>query len=206
MPLQPATSILIKNSPFSPTPGFLRKIGAGSWCHHPMDAYLVWTLSIVLTLIGLAGVIVPLLPGTTLILLAMITHKLLLPGDLSWVVIGWIAVFWFLSVVIDFVGVILGARLFGGGKWGMVGAGGGALIGMFFSLPMLILGTVLGAVAAEKFLAQKSHRASLLAGAGAAVGFLISTIGRLLCAFVMILLFLVAALSTLETPVVEAVF
>jgi uncharacterized protein YqgC (DUF456 family) len=158
-----------------------------------MDAYLVWTLTIVLTLIGLAGVVIPLLPGTSLILIAMIMHKLLLPGDLSWAVIGWIAGFWFVSVIIDFAGLILGTRLFGGGKWGMVGAGGGAVVGMFFSLPMLVLGTVLGAMAAEKFIAKKSHRASLLAGAGAAVGFLISTVGRLFCAFAMVVLFLVAA-------------
>ncbi len=163
-----------------------------------MEAYLVWTLTIVLTLIGLAGVVVPLLPGTTLILIAMITHKLLLPGDISWAIIGWIAGIWLLSVIIDFAGVILGTRLFGGGKWGMVGAGGGAIVGMFFSLPMLILGTVLGAVAAEKFISQKSHRASLLAGAGAAVGFLISTIGRLLCALGMIALFFIAAWSTTD--------
>ena len=105
-----------------------------------------------------------------------------------------------LSVLVDFGGVLLGTRLFGGGEWGMVGAGGGAVVGMFFSLPMLVLGTVLGAVAAEKFIAKKSHRASLLAGAGAAVGFLISTIGRLLCAFAMIGLFLMAALNATQTP------
>ncbi len=169
-----------------------------------MDIYLVWTLTAVLTLVGLAGVVIPLLPGTTLILVAMIVHKLLLPADVSWMVIGWIAAFWFLSVVIDFLGVILGTRLFGGGKWGMLGAGGGAVVGMFFSLPMLVLGTVVGAVAAERFIAQKSHRASLLAGAGAAFGFLISTVGRLLCAFAMIALFLIAALSALEQPIESA--
>ncbi|MDF3056265.1 MAG: hypothetical protein K0R17_480 [Rariglobus sp.] len=172
-----------------------------------MEVYLVWTLTIVLTLVGLAGVVLPLLPGTTLILIAMIVHKLLLPGDVSWAVIGWIAGFWFLSVLIDFLGVILGTRLFGGGKWGMAGAGGGAMIGMFFSLPMLILGTVLGAVAAEKLIAKKTHRASLLAGAGAAVGFLISTVGRLLCAFVMIALFLWAAWTAVNaTPAVPEFF
>lgn len=158
-----------------------------------MDVYLIWTLTGILTLIGLAGVIVPLLPGTTLILLAMIGHKLLLPGDVSWTVIGWIAGFWFLSVIIDFAGVILGTRLFGGGRWGMAGATGGALVGMFFSLPMLVLGTVIGAVAAEKLIAEKSNRESLLAGAGAAFGFLISTAGRLICAFAMIALFVLAA-------------
>jgi uncharacterized protein YqgC (DUF456 family) len=172
-----------------------------------MEVYLVWTLTIVLTLVGLAGVVLPLLPGTTLILIAMIVHKLLLPGDVSWAVIGWITGFWFLSVLIDFLGVILGTRLFGGGKWGMAGAGGGAMIGMFFSLPMLILGTVLGAVAAEKLIAKKTHRASLLAGAGAAVGFLISTVGRLLCAFVMIALFLWAAWTAVNaTPAVPEFF
>lgn len=158
-----------------------------------MEVYLVWVLTVVLSVIGVAGVVVPVLPGTTLIMIAMLVHKLLLPADLSWAVLGWIAVVWVLSVVIDFLGVVLGAKLFGGGKWGMMGAGGGAVIGMFFSLPMLILGTVLGAVAAEKLIAKKSHKASLLAGAGAAVGFIFSTIGRLLCAFVMIALFLWAA-------------
>ena len=160
-----------------------------------MEISLVWTLTVLLTLIGLTGVIIPLLPGTTLILLAMVVHKLLLPGDISWVVIGWIAGFWLLSVFIDFIGVILGTRAFGGGKWGMVGAGGGAMIGMFFSLPMLLLGTVLGAVVAEKLIAQKTNRASLLAGVGAAVGFLVSTIGRLFCAVAMIVLFMLAITS-----------
>lgn len=158
-----------------------------------METYLIWTLTGVLTLIGLAGVVVPLLPGTTLILAAMVVHKFLLPGDVSWVVIGWIAGFWFVSVVVDFAGVMLGARLFGGSRWGMAGAGGGAVIGMFFSLPMLLLGTVVGAVAAERFIAEKSNRASLLAGAGAAAGFLVSTVGRLACAGAMIGLFLLAA-------------
>ena len=164
-----------------------------------MDVYLVWTLTIVLTLIGLAGVVVPLLPGTTLILAAMVVHKLLLPDDLSWAIIAWIGGVWLVSVIVDFAGVILGTRLFGGGKWGMAGAGGGALIGMFFSLPMILLGTVVGAIAAEKLIAEKSNRASLLAGAGAAVGFLISTAGRLICAFAMIALFLFAVWQTYQS-------
>lgn len=172
-----------------------------------MDVYLIWTLTIVLSLIGVAGVVVPVLPGTTLIMIGMLMHKLLRPEDVTWAVIGWIAAIWLLSVMIDFLGVIIGARLFGGGKWGMLGAGGGAVIGMFFSLPMLILGTVLGAVAAEKLIAQKSHRASLLAGAGAAVGFIISTIGRLFCAVAMLVLFIWAAWPAAEaiSPAVEMV-
>ncbi len=153
----------------------------------------IWILTGVLTVVGLLGVIVPLLPGTTLILLAMAVHKLLLPDSVAWAALAWIAAVWLMSVVVDFVGVLLGTRLFGGSRWGMAGAGGGALVGMFFSLPALVLGTIFGALVAERYVARKSRREALRASAGAVFGFVLSTVGRLLCAVAMIVLFLLAA-------------
>jgi len=153
-----------------------------------------WTLTLVLMLIGVAGVVVPLLPGTTLILAATIIHKLILPGDVPWLAIGFITLFWALSIVADVAGVILGTKWFGGSKWGMAGATGGAFVGVFFSLPALLLGTMFGAIAAEKLLARKTDREALKAGFGAATGFVISTVARLACAVVMIALFLIATL------------
>lgn len=158
-----------------------------------MDPALAWMLTVFLLLVGLAGVVIPLLPGTTIILGAAILNKLLLPDALPWMVVGCVAALWLLSVFADFGGVMLGARLFGGGKWGMAGAGGGAFVGMFISLPAILLGAFLGAAAAEKLVAKKSNRASLLAGIGAGVGFLCSTAARLACALAMIAVFLVAA-------------
>jgi len=156
---------------------------------------LTWSLTVTLMLVGLAGVVIPLLPGTTLILAAALIHKMLLPADLSWLAIGFIAGFWLLSIVAEVGGIILGTRWFGGSKWGMAGASGGALVGVFFSLPVLLLGTIFGAIVAEKFLAKQTDRAALKAGLGAATGFVISTIARVICALVMITLLLVAALS-----------
>lgn len=153
----------------------------------------IWFLTCVLTAAGLIGVLVPLIPGTTLILLAFVIHTLALPGSLSWGTMGWIGLAWFASVVVDFVGVLVGTRLFGGTKWGMAGATGGAFIGMFFSLPALLLGTIFGAVVAEKYAAKRTHQESLRAGFGAAVGFVLSTGGRLICAFAMIAIFLAYA-------------
>lgn len=75
----------------------------------------------------------------------------------------------------------------------MAGAGAGALVGMFFSLPALLLGTVFGAVAAERYIAKKSRRESLHAGAGAALGFVLSAAGRLVCGIGMVGLFVVLA-------------
>ena len=153
----------------------------------------VWTLTVMLTLLGLVGVLVPVLPGTTLMLLAMVVHKLILPAGISWGALGWVTLFWFLSVVVDFAGVLIGTRMFGGSKWGIAGASGGAFLGMFFSLPALLLGTICGAIVAERYAAKKTRTESLRAGAGAAVGFVLSTIGRFACAIIMIVLFLLAA-------------
>ncbi len=153
----------------------------------------VWMLTLFLTFIGLVGVLVPLIPGTTLILLGFVIHALALPGSVTWGTMGWILLVWFLSVLIDFLGVLVGTRLFGGTKWGMAGATGGAFVGMFFSLPALLLGTIFGAAVAEKYAAKRTRQESLRAGFGAAVGFVLSTGGRLICAFMMIAIFMAYA-------------
>ncbi len=157
--------------------------------------YLVWTLTLTLMLIGLIGAVVPILPSTLLILGAALIHKLALPGSFSWMAFGWIAFFFLISILVDIGCTLLGTRLFGGTKWGMAGAGGGAMVGMFFSLPGLILSTIFGAMAAEKIGAKRTNREALRSGAGAAVGFVLATIARLICAAIMIGLFLFAALS-----------
>lgn len=165
---------------------------------------IIWSLTTVLMLIGLAGVIVPVLPGNALILFAAVLHRLLLPETVSWGAIGWVAVLCAIAIAADFVGVILGARLFGGGKWGMAGAGTGAFVGMFFSLPAIVIGTVFGAMAAEKLIAKKSGRTSLLAGAGAAAGFLVSTVVRLACALAMIGVFVYDVIEITGIPTAPA--
>lgn len=157
-------------------------------CFRGMDI-LVWSVVVLLMLAGLVGCVVPLLPGTTLILIAVLIQRWLLPETLTWVAVGWIAAVWLLSVLADIGCTLLGTRLLGGGRWGMAGATGGALLGMFFSLPALLLGTALGAVVAEKWGAKRTSGEAWRAGAGAALGFLASSIAKLACAIVMILLF-----------------
>ena len=153
---------------------------------------LYWSLVILLLLAGLVGSAVPLLPGTTLILLGVLLQKWLLAGTITWVAVAWIAAFWLVSLLIDLACTLLGSRLLGGSKWGLAGASGGALAGMFFSLPALILGTFLGAMAAEKFGAKRKDTEALRSGAGAALGFLLGTALRLGCALVMLGIYLLA--------------
>ncbi|HUJ44583.1 MAG TPA: DUF456 domain-containing protein [Opitutaceae bacterium] len=155
---------------------------------------LAWILTAVLLLVGLVGTLVPLLPGTTLILMATALHKLMLPATISWGVVGVIACLWVLSLLVDFGCVLLGTRLGGGSKWGMAGAGGGAIAGAFVSVPALLLGSVVGAMLAEKLVHRRNLRDTLRAGLGAGLGFILGTLGRLACAVAMITLFLVAVL------------
>ncbi len=151
---------------------------------------LVYLLTAALILIGLIGVVVPLLPGTTLILAGMVIHKLLIPNSISGVGLALITLVWGISVLADFAGVLIGTRLAGGTRWGMAGAGFGALVGLWFSVPALILGTLAGAVMAEKVMAGRPDQQALRAGVGAAAGFLLSTLARLACAVLMIIVFL----------------
>jgi len=163
---------------------------------------LVWSVAIFLMLVGLVGSVVPLLPGTTLILAGALLQKWFLPDTLTWLAVGWIAFFWLMSVIADLACTIIGTRLFGGTRWGMAGATGGALVGMFLSLPALLLGTILGAVLAEKWLGKRTNEEALRAGAGAAVGFLLSIFARLGCAIIMIALYVVSISSALPRAAV----
>ena len=103
-----------------------------------MAEFLIWSLSVILICSGLAGVVLPLIPGTLIILVAAFVHHWLRPEELSWTAVGVIAALWGLSVLVEFGSMALGTRWFGGSKWGMAGASGGALVGMFFSLPLII--------------------------------------------------------------------
>jgi uncharacterized protein YqgC (DUF456 family) len=156
---------------------------------------LFYLIALTCALIGFIGTVLPLLPGTTLILIGAVVLKLGVPASLSWTVVAVVAALWLLSVVTDFLGVALGARLGGGGKWAMGGASAGALVGMFWALPGILLGTFLGAALAERCTTDKSIWQNLKAGLGAGAGFLLATGFRVVLALAMVGVMLWAALS-----------
>lgn len=157
--------------------------------------YLWWSLTLLLILVGLVGSVVPLLPGTTLIFAGAVLQRVLLPETIGTAAVVWIGVLWAGSVLADFACTLIGARLLGGSKWGMTGAGGGAFVGMFFSPLAILLGTLFGAVAAEKLLSKRTDRDALKSGLGATLGFLASTVVRLMFALAMVALFVFAVLT-----------
>jgi uncharacterized protein YqgC (DUF456 family) len=82
----------------------------------------------------------------------------------------------------------LGAKKFGATWRGAVGAVFGGVIGLFFSLPGIILGPFLGAMLFET-VGDKEFKAAAKAGAGAVAGLLLGVIGKFSICVIMTALF-----------------
>ena len=103
-------------------------------------------LALLLMAIGVAGSILPGVPSTPVVLIAAIAHKIYFgPAGAAWWVIGVLALFTALSLVMDYVASMYGAKRLGATWRGAVGAIVGGLIGLFFSLPGILIGPFVGA-------------------------------------------------------------
>jgi uncharacterized protein YqgC (DUF456 family) len=144
-----------------------------------MSAWAVWLATLVLALAGVAGSVLPALPSAPLILVAAVLHRWLLPGWVNGWTIVVLSVLALLSVVVDAVCGVLGARGLGGGRWAVLGAGLGAAAGFYFGPIGLVLGCFAGAAGFEAAFDRKSWNAAVKAGVGAALGFLVGSAARL---------------------------
>jgi uncharacterized protein YqgC (DUF456 family) len=153
---------------------------------------LLWALAVILVVVGLAGILLPALPGTILIfaglLLAAWADGFTRVGAATLVVIGAIGA---ASYGVDFVAAALGAKRLGASPRAMAGAALGTLLGLFLGLPGLIIGPFVGAVLGELSVHRDLARAGR-AGLAAWIGFAIGTAVKVAMAFSMIAIFLAA--------------
>jgi uncharacterized protein YqgC (DUF456 family) len=80
--------------------------------------------------------------------------------------------------VVDFAATSLGAKRVGASWMAVAGAAVGTIVGLFFSLPGLILGPFVGAVLGE-YLARRNRDQALKAGIGTWIGIMLGTAGKL---------------------------
>jgi len=142
-------------------------------------------------LAGLVGSIVPVLPGTPVILVAAIAHRLYFgaAGASNWVLAS-LVLLTLLSFGFDYLASVLGARKLGATWRGVLGALAGAIVGVFFSLPGIILGPFIGALLLE-LAGGRQLKPAARAGFGALLGLLAGAVGKLAICVAMIALFLV---------------
>jgi len=147
------------------------------------------SLTLLVMLAGLIGSLLPVLPGTPLILAAVIGHRLYFgTASVSNFVLLVLVGLMLVSLVFDFLASMFGAKKFGATWLGVTGAVIGGIIGLFFSLPGIILGPFLGAMLFE-MLGDKEFKKAAHAGLGATLGLLLGIVGKFSIGVVMIILF-----------------
>lgn len=155
---------------------------------------LLWVLAVILVVVGLAGIILPALPGTILIfaglVLAAWADHFTRVGATTIVVIGLLAVS---SYGVDFAAAAIGAKALKASRRAMVGAALGTVAGLVFGLPGIIIGPFAGAVLGELTLHGDWKRAGR-AGVSAWIGFAIGIAIKVGLAFAMIGIFIAAFL------------
>ena len=149
----------------------------------------LYLFSAILVLIGLAGTIVPALPGIPLIFAGL----WLAAGTDGYRHVGtwWlamIAVLGAIGFVVDFVATAMGAKRVGASRLAIWGAMIGTVTGMFFGIPGLLLGPFVGAVIGELMTGNSVLRSTHV-GVGTWLGWLLGTLVKLVISLAMIGLF-----------------
>jgi len=109
---------------------------------------LWWTLTILLMLAGLAGTVIPLIPGPILILGGAVLNHFTL-HSVGWPTLLVLAVLMLLAQALDLVSGAVGAKWFGATRWGAIGGIVGAIVGIFFGLIGLFIFPLIGALIGE---------------------------------------------------------
>ncbi|HIG30313.1 MAG TPA: DUF456 domain-containing protein [Verrucomicrobiales bacterium] len=139
-----------------------------------------------LMFIGILGSILPGLPSTPIVFFAAFGHRLFfgIEGGVGNNTIIILFVLMIVSVLLDWVAGIIGAKKWGATKLGIIGTIAGGIIGIFFGIPGLILGPFIGAFLFE-FAGGRSFEHSGKAGFGAVVGIFAGAFGKLTCSIAM---------------------
>ncbi|WP_336515762.1 DUF456 domain-containing protein [Pollutibacter soli] len=145
----------------------------------------IWILlGVLLMLAGIAGSILPVLPGTPLCYLALLIQQLRTDKPFSYqFLIVW-ALIVGVVLLLDYLVPIYGTKRFGGSKYGIWGCTLGFLAAFWIGPWGIILGPFIGAFIGE-FIANKDSKQALKAALGSFAGFLFGTLIKLVTAFVM---------------------
>lgn len=132
----------------------------------------VWIVTVLLMVIGLVGCVLPVLPGHVVILAGAVVYRLMVGADagIGWWGFGILVVLMAVSQTFEIMSGSLGAKWFGGSRWGAAGALVGGIAGLFFMPFGLILGPLAGAFGFEMLFAKKKTKESAVSGMGSVVG------------------------------------
>lgn len=150
---------------------------------------LYYVLAVILILVGIAGVILPALPGLPLVFAGMLLAAW--AGDfqqIGWLPLVVLGVLTLVSVAVDFFATMVGAKRVGASRKALLGAVVGTFAGLFFGPIGLFAGPFVGALLGELWHGRELGKATKV-GLGTWLGILLGTVLKLGLAFAMLGLF-----------------
>ena len=158
---------------------------------------LYYALAVLLVLVGIAGTVLPAIPGLPLVFAGMLLAAW--AGDFQQIG-GWtllvLAVLTMVSIGVDFLASAAGARRVGASRLAMIGALVGTVVGLLFGLVGVLAGPFLGAVAGElidrRGIAHRHLGHATRVGIGTWFGIFVGIVLKLTLAFAMVGVFALA--------------
>lgn len=139
-----------------------------------MDIFLI-ILAVLFVLVGIAGSVLPVLPGPPIAYIGLWFAQWSQYGNFSTRFMVWTGVAMVIVSVIDNILPPYITKSSGGSKYAAIGSVVGMLVGMFFTSIGIILGMLLGAFIGEWIFAKQSVKDAFKASLGAFAGFVLGT-------------------------------
>ena len=152
----------------------------------------LWIIAVLLIVVGVAGTVLPALPGVPLIFGGVLLAAWI--GDfqrISVFTVVVLAILAVLGIVIDYVAAAISAKRAGASRQGILGAAIGTVAGVFTGLWGLLFMPLMGAAIGE-FIAHKDALRAGKVGAATWFGLLVGTAIKLAIAFTMVGVFIAA--------------
>ncbi len=157
-----------------------------------MSDILLWILSATLIVLGLAGTLLPALPGTAFVLAGIVLGAWI--DDFTrvgWGALAAVTVMAIAAWVLDYVAALLGAQRAGASRQAVTGAAIGTVAGIFTGLVGVLFLPLVGAAIGE-WLARRDHQGALRVGVATWLGLMAGLVAKVVLAFMMIGVFVVA--------------
>ena len=159
-----------------------------------MEITLLWVLCAALIVLGLAGTVLPVVPGTVLvwggIVLGAWIDDFTRVGTATVMVVSVLAL---LAWGLDYVAGLMGAQKAGASKQALLGAAVGTVVGLFMGLVGVLFMPLVGAAVGE-YLARKDQARAVKVGVSTWIGIMVGLIAKVVLAFIMVGIFVAALL------------
>lgn len=156
------------------------------------EQILLWALAAIMVVIGLAGTLLPALPGAPLVFCGLLLAAWI--GDfqrIGWPTLTILAILTAFAIAVDFIATMLGAKRVGASKLALLGAAVGSIVGIFFGLVGIFVLPFIGAVIGE-LIERKGMQQAAKVGLATWLGILFGALAKLALALTMIGVFVIA--------------